>query len=60
MISTKIFFINLFMQLPPLVPNDGDTKIDTAPIDNYLFIGLIIGLLIGVFVMSKLKFKPIK
>ncbi|WP_262887108.1 hypothetical protein [Psychroflexus aurantiacus] len=38
------------------MPSDGDTNVDTAaPIDDYLIIGLIAGLLIAGFYYKKLK-----
>jgi hypothetical protein len=46
-----------FLFQPPPPPNGGDTRIDVpAPIDNYLFLGLIIGVIIAINYFSREKF----
>ncbi|RRO24035.1 hypothetical protein [Flavobacteriaceae bacterium 14752] len=42
------------IQFPP-VPGNGDTGIDAAPIDTYLILGIVVGLIIGFFILFKQK-----
>jgi len=47
---------HLILQTPP-PPGDGDTGIDELPVDNYILIGLILGIiLIFFFVKDYLKY----
>ena len=52
----KLFLYSLFQDIP-IIPGDGDTQVDAAPIDDYLIFGLVIGLIMAGVYFKKLKNK---
>lgn len=60
LLSFKYMFLMMFYQTTPWEPPaDGDTAID-APIDHYIIVGLIVGMLMIIMFMYLQKTKTSK
>ena len=44
----------ILLQTPPPPPGNGDTGIDELPLDNMLYLGFIIGIILILFMFARI------
>ena len=53
--NQTFIILNLILQNGPPVPGDGDTAIDELPVDDYLYIGIIMAIVIGFIAIYEMR-----